>query len=380
MKKKIAILLVILGLAWFGYSRYRASTSATTQYQTAAVEKGTLVISVSASGQVVAANSAPVTTKVSGVVKKVYVKDGDTVRTGQSLLLIEPDQVSRQAVDSAYSSYLSAQNTLNTLKSSMFAANQTFIKGAVANSLVVGDPVYIQQYSTWLAAENNYKNQSLSISSSWSNYLQNSPTVTAPISGKITGLSLQPGSVIDATAKLASIVTHAPLTVSLNLTQIDVPKIKTGLKATVTFDSLPDKTYTGKVISVDTVGETISGVTSYPAVIKLDTQPAEILPNMAASGTIILDTKPDVLLIPSSAVQNSTVRVMKNNQVTEVTVETGLVSDSDTEITSGLSEGDEVVTGTVSGSTTRSTQTTSPFSSFGRGVGGAGGAVFRTGR
>ena len=380
MKKKIAILLVILGLAWFGYSRYRASTSATTQYQTAAVEKGTLVISVSASGQVVAANSAPVTTKVSGVVKKVYVKDGDTVRTGQSLLLIEPDQVSRQAVDSAYSSYLSAQNTLNTLKSSMFAANQTFIKGAVANSLVVGDPVYIQQYSTWLAAENNYKNQSLSISSSWSNYLQNSPTVTAPISGKITGLSLQPGSVIDATAKLASIVTHAPLTVSLNLTQIDVPKIKTGLKATVTFDSLPDKTYTGKVISVDTVGETISGVTSYPAVIKLDIQPAEILPNMAASGTIILDTKPDVLLIPSSAVQNSTVRVMKNNQVTEVTVETGLVSDSDTEITSGLSEGDEVVTGTVSGSTTRSTQTTSPFSSFGRGVGGAGGAVFRTGR
>lgn len=371
MKKKIAILLVVLAAAGFGYSRYRASKSNQTQYQTAAVEKGTLVVSVSASGQVVAANSAPVTTKVSGVVKNVYVKDGDTVRSGQSLLTIEPDQVSRQAVDSAYSSYLSAQNSLNTLKSNMFAANQTFIKGAVANSLVVGDPVYIQQYSDWLAAENDYKNQSLSISSSWSNYLQNSPTVTAPIAGKVTGLSLQPGSVTVASANLASIVTNAPLTVSLNLTQIDVPRIKNGLKATVTFDSLPDKTYTGKVISVDTVGTTSSGVTSYPAVVKLDTTPAEILPNMAASGSIVIETKSDVLLIPSTAVQNGTVRVMKNGQVTEVSVETGLVSDSQTEILSGLSEGDEVITGTVSSATTR-TQTTSPFNSFGRGVGGGG--------
>lgn len=377
MKKKIAILLVILGLAWFGYSRYLASKSDSVQFQTSIVQRGTLVISVSASGQVVAANSAPVTTKVSGVVQKVYVKDGDTVRTGQSLLYIEPDQVSRQAVDSAYSSYLSAQNSLNTLKSNMFAANQTFIKGAVANSLVVGDPVYIQQYSDWLAAENNYKNQSFSVSSSWSNYLQNSPTVTAPISGIVTGLSLQPGSVTVASAKLASIVTAAPLTVSLNLTQIDVPKIKTGLKTTITFDSLPDKTYTGKVISVDTVGTTSSGVTSYPAVVKLDTAPSEILPNMAASGTIVIDTKPDILLVSSSAVQNGTVRIMKNGQVTEVAVETGLSSDSQTEILSGLSEGDEVVTGTVS--TIRTNQTTSPFSSFGRGVGG-GGAVFRTGR
>ena len=368
--------LIILTVVGIGYYRYRASKTDQVQYQTAVVEKGTLVISVSASGQVVAANSAPVTTKISGVVKNVYVKDGDNVRIGQALLTIEPDQVSRQTVDLAYSSYLSAKNSLNSLNSKMFAANQKFINDAVARSLATNDPTYIQQNSDWLASENDYKNQTFSISAAWSNYLQSSPTVTAPISGKVTGLSLVPGSVTVASAKLASIVTTAPLTVSLDLTQIDVPKIKPGLKATITFDSLPDKTYTGSVISVDTVGVISSGVTSYPAVIKLDTAPPEILPNMAASGTIVIQTKADVLIIPSSAIQNSTVRVIKDGQVTEVTVVTGLVSDSDTEITSGLSESDEVVTGTVSNATTRSTQTTSPFSSFGRGVGG--GAVFRT--
>ena len=96
--------LIILTVVGIGYYRYRASKTDQVQYQTAVVEKGTLVISVSASGQVVAANSAPVTTKISGVVKNVYVKDGDNVRIGQALLTIEPDQVSRQTVDLAYSS------------------------------------------------------------------------------------------------------------------------------------------------------------------------------------------------------------------------------------------------------------------------------------
>ena len=374
MKKKIAITLAILAAAGIGYYRYRASKTDQVQYQTAVVEKGTLVISVSASGQVVAANSAPVTTKISGVVKKIFVKDGDTVKTGQALLLIEPDQVSRQVVSSAYLEYLSAKNSLNTLNSKMFAVNQKFINDAVARSLAADDPTYIQQHSDWLASENDYKNQTLSISAAWSNYLQSSPTVMAPITGKVTGLSFVLGSVIVTSTKLASVVTNAPLTVSLDLTQIDVPKIKSGLKATVTFDSLPDKTYTGSVISVDTVGVTSSGVTSYPAVIKLDTAPLEILPNMAASGMVIIQTKADVLIIPSGSIQNSTVRVMKNGQVAETTVETGLISDSQTEILSGLSEGDIVVTGTVFTSTTRTNQTTSPFSSFGRG--GVGGGTF----
>ena len=89
---------------------------------------------------------------------------------------------------------------------------------------------------------------------------------------------------------------------------------------------------------------------------------------------VIIQTKADVLIIPSGSIQNSTVRVMKNGQVAETTVETGLISDSQTEILSGLSEGDIVVTGTVFTSTTRTNQTTSPFSSFGRG--GVGGGTF----
>jgi macrolide-specific efflux system membrane fusion protein len=102
---------------------------------------------------------------------------------------------------------------------------------------------------------------------------------------------------------------------------------------------------------------------------------------MTASVIIQIDKRNDVLMVPTAAVQtangNSTVRVLKNGTVTQVPVEVGISSDTDTEITSGLSEGQTVVTGTVS-TTTTSSQTSSPFSGFGgRGGGFGGGAAVR---
>jgi len=165
------------------------------------------------------------------------------------------------------------------------------------------------------------------------------------------------------------------------LTEIDVPKVKLGDKATIKFDALPDKTFTGKVVSIDTAGVVSSGVTTYPVVIRLDTESDSILSNMAASATIITAIKNNVLIVPLAAVQkqsdgSSFVRLLKNGKPVQTTVEVGLSSSSEIEIISGLSEGDTVVTNIVYPNRTsqqRSTQTQSPF-------GGFGGGAFRMGR
>ncbi|PIV11040.1 hypothetical protein COS50_02225, partial [Candidatus Roizmanbacteria bacterium CG03_land_8_20_14_0_80_35_26] len=143
--------------------------------------------------------------------------------------------------------------------------------------------------------------------------------------------------------KIASIKTKALPMVSISLTEIDVPKVKLDDKATVTLDSLADKTFTGKVVSIDTLGQVSSGVVTYPTVIRLDTESNSILPNMTAAANIITDSKDDALYVPASAVQKQTdgtsyVRVMKNNKPVETTVETSLSSSSQVEIVSGLSE------------------------------------------
>lgn len=411
------IILVVVAGGIVLYRRSAAKASGSPTYTTAQVTKGTLVVSVTGSGKVASTNNLPVTTQASGVISKMYVKEGDTVKAGQALAKIDLDMLAKQRSQQSYASYLGAKNSLASAQANLysaqskeFSANQIFINGAVVRNLDPSDPTYIEQDADWLAAEAAYKNQQaaitqaqISLSQAYSSYQQNSDTIYAPISGKITGWSLQVGNVIsdaslnststsNASTKVANVTTDAKPILSVDLTEIDIPKIKTGDLATITIDSLGTQTYVGKVVSVDNVGGTSSNVTSYPVTIQLDDENPAIFANMAVNATIQVESKSDVLIVPNSAVTTangtSTVQIMKNGQPQTVPVTTGLTSDSETEITSGLNEGDTIVTATIqpTGSKTTTSTGTSPFSALGgganRGFGGAGGAttvVRRTG-
>lgn len=405
---KILVIACLVGLVWFGYKTIRGSTSAKTQYQTETVTKGNLIVSVSASGQVSTANSATVTTEASGVVTKLYAKNGDAVKVGDKIAQIELDLDGRQRSTQAYASYQSAKNNLDTAKANLFSAQSTMLADwqqymdKAQNSTYENTDDspntsnrqltdFVITQDDWLATEAKYKVQQNAITqaqtalnTAWYSYQKASPVIYAPISGTVTGLSLQEGAVITAqttttgsasSQKIASILTTATPIVTINITQIDVPKIAIGNKATVTLDAFPDKTFAGTVVSIDMVGTTTSGVTTYPTVIKLDTDLVGILPNMSLQANIITAIRDDVLVVSSSAVQTqdggSTVRVMKNNTPEIMAVETGLSSDTQTEIISGLFEGDMVVTGTMSNGSSATTTTSSPFGMFGsRGSGG----------
>jgi macrolide-specific efflux system membrane fusion protein len=394
---------------WFTRNTF-FKKNAEPQYQTAQVERGTLVVSITGSGSVSTANSTSINTQASGVVSKVYVQEGQVVKAGTPIAKIELDLSGKQKAQQALASYQSAKNQLAgaqadlySLQSKLFQANQKFMNGAVANGLAKENPDFIEQDADWLASEATYKNQQavisqaqLSVSQSWLSYQETSDTIYAPISGTITGLGLQTGVVIansgsssgtSTATKVANIITDGKPTVKINLTEIDIPKIKVGDKATVIFDALSDKTYVGKVVSIDTVGAVSSGVTTYPVIVQLNDANTGILPNMAATASIITDTVSDTLLVPSSAVQKSTdqttVRIMKNGKIENMTVQTGLASDTQVAITSGLKEGDVVVTAIIQPTAGRSATGTSAFSALGgntRGVnGGFAGGAARTG-
>lgn len=397
-KVTLFIILLITASAIFVWKNFPRAKQA--QYQTAKVEKGTLIVSVTASGQVSQANSATVDTKASGVVSQIYVANGQTVQTGDKIAEIDLDLEGQQRAISAWASYQSTKDSLFSQQSDMLTKWKTFMDTAQSSTYQNSDgspktdtrqlPQYMSINDDWLATEAKYKNQQNLINSAWLSYQQTSSTIYAPISGIVTGLALQIGSVLTAQSntsgtataqKIASIQTAASPIIQVNLTQIDTPKVKIDNKATLTFDAFPNKTYTGKVVSIDTIGSVSSGVTTYPAVIKLDTQNPEIFSNMTASATIITQVKDNVLLVPTSAVQTQneqpTVRVLKNGKVEQIDVETGLSSTTQIEISSGLSEGDTVVTSVISSSQNgqSTSQTQSPFS----GIGGGGGA-FRMGR
>ncbi len=405
---KKGIIISIIGVVILGFFAFRAFGQSSKQptFQTEQATKGTLIKSVSASGQITSSNNVSVTIQASGVVSAVYVQNEDAVNQGQKIADITLDQASQQKQAAAWSSYLSAQSSLNaakakinSLQSTLFKANQTFLNDkGIANpdSTTKEDPKYIEENADWLQAEADYKNQqgviaaaTASLNSASLTLSQTSSSITAPVSGVVKGLTISPGSIITLSSStnsltstsqvLGSIYQEGPIQAQVNISEIDSVNVSEGQKVTMALDAFPDQTFTGLVTSINTNGVVASGVTTYPAVISFDAGNDHLYPNMGVTAKIITKIKNDVVLVPTAAVSTSNgqsiVRVMKNSHVTPITVEIGDSNDTETEITSGINEGDTVVTGVTNNTSSGTQSTTSPFGNRGFGGFGGGGAV-----
>ena len=398
-KKRLIGALLILIVLIFGVWKIIASKSSSNPiYQTS-----TVISTISASGRALSTSVLPINTQSSGIVKKVYVKDGDKIVKGQKIADITLDTAGEQQYLQALSSYysaksglVSAQNAYYTLQAAEYAANVKFMNDAVARTLDVTDPTYIQQNDAWLAAEASFLNQQTtlkqaqsSLSNAAINLQLSSPTITAPYTGTVSNINLVAGMVIASTSststsgtstvsssRVAVITNDATPIINVTLGETDVPNVKVGQKATITFDSITDKTFTGVIATVDRIGTVTSNVTSYGVNIKLDSGSDLILPNMAATADIIVNTATDALYAPSASLitQNGVTlaKTLVNGKEVDVEVSTGISDDTNTVIISGLTEGQAVITGTVSKTTTSASTGTSVFSSGLRGVGGGG--------
>lgn len=193
-------------------------------------------------------------------------------------------------------------------------------------------------------------------------------SVRAPFAGVLAIFTAKKGDVASSGSSLGTLITKQRIaTISLN--EVDVAKVKVGQKATITFDAIEDLSITGEVVEVDALGTTSQGVVSYNVKIAFDIQDDRVKPGMSVSVNIILSTKPDVLMVSSSAIKTkngeSYVEVLVNASPNgapsgpeQKTIAVGDSNDTMTEIVSGLIEGDDVVIQTVSSASVSSAMQT----------------------
>ncbi len=364
-KKRLVVIILIVGTVTFLLIRNNNSEPEVIN-QTATVKRETIVSSITASGTVISSNIENVTTQASGTITKVYVNDGDEVVVGQKLAEIDLDVQGEQNYASAYSTYINAQSSLN-------AANNNYRK-TQASLAVVYDEIQghdddesletkEDRTNAEVANDNAYdsvKSAEAKLYSTSVSFKTASPTITSPSSGTIKSVTIAEGMNIGATEtssgaranqRIATIGTEGLPIATFDVSEIDVSQIKPGQKTTIILDSIPDKTFTGKVVSVDRVGTITSNVTTYPVIVQIDTKSEQILPNMAATANIIVKTKSDVLTVPPAAInyqgETASMKVIKKNQEINQTVELGISSDTAIEILSGANEGDVVIIGTT---------------------------------
>ena len=228
------------------------------------------------------------------------------------------------------------------------------------------------------SAQQQVENAQNSIESTQDTY--DNYTITAPISGQVIVKNVNAGETItrDSSSEtaLAIIYDLSELTFEMSIDEMDIQSVEVGQKVQVVADAFEGQTFTGTVTNVSINGSYSNGVTNYPVTVTLD-DAGDLIPGMNVTGTIILDEATDVLAIPAdSLMRGNRVYVKDPSAEAEpgvpagfrsVEVETGLISDEYVEITSGLSEGDEVY---VDESSTDSSASMMPMG----GMGGMGGA------
>ncbi|MEI7765287.1 MAG: HlyD family efflux transporter periplasmic adaptor subunit [bacterium] len=211
--------------------------------------------------------------------------------------------------------------------------------------------------------------------------------IYTPFGGTLSNVAVKKTDSVSSGTTIATLITDKQLA-ELSLNEVDIAKISTGQKATLTFDAIPDLTISGKVAEIDSIGTVSSGVVNYTVKISFDTSDIRVKPGMSVNATIITDIKQDVLTVPNSAiktqngssyvetfdtaladpatgVQGSPSLTLPNKK----TVTTGISNDTVTEITSGLNEGDIAVAKTITGvtATAKATSTKSILGGMGGG-------------
>lgn len=320
------IILIAGGYYWYNNSK---SGTAAVQYKTTVVEKGMLTTSISGSGNIIVDQLATVDPTITGTVTNLTVKIGDAVKKGQILFIIENDQIDVNLARSK-ASYKLAQKDKDDSK---------------------------QDRLNYETAKLDYENQKATA---------DKRTVVAPIDGTVNVVNIKNGDDLSRVSGSGSNA-QAPITIGdfntlkayISVNEVDIADVSIGQKATLTFSAIDELSATGKVEKIDSLGTLASGVVSYNVIIGFDALDPRIKPEMSVSADIITAVKPDVLLVPNSAVKtqngNSYVQVLNGQMPESKTVEIGLFNDLQTEILSGLKIGENVVTQTIDPNTSATT-------------------------
>lgn len=218
---------------------------------------------------------------------------------------------------------------------------------------------------------------------------------TSPIDGVVTNLPVRVGETVvpglqnSGASLIMTIADMSIITAEVKVDETDIVNVALGQRAEITIDAIPGKKFTGKVIEIGNtailrstgLAASQSAISSQEAkdfkvVVALENPPDEIRPGLSCTARITTATRPKALSIPIQALtvrqkgdleplkpgqkepesmspaqakaakeETQGVFVVKNGQASFKKVETGITGTTEIEVTSGLQEGEEIITG-----------------------------------
>lgn len=171
--------------------------------------------------------------------------------------------------------------------------------------------------------------------------------VVSTVTGTVISMPVNPGDTVSSNTVIGAVGSLRDLKITVYVSEKYSGYLKTGLKAFVSFTSMPGEEFSAKVTSVSPVVNNLNR--TIETVLELDKYDSRIKPGMFATVSLVIQEEDNSFVVPKSAIKtyntDSTVFVIdENNTAKRVVVTTGISNDNDIQITSGLEEGMQVIT------------------------------------
>ena len=377
-KTKILIVLLILGVGgYFVYDKFFKVKDEKVEFITKKAKKGSFSKKVDATGEIFATELIDVGAQVSGQIKKLYVKLGDQVKKGDMIASIDSSTQqnsidNKEAQLAIYKAQLeSAKVALNIAKTQFDRENALFAKNATskqefesAKNTFSANSAKIKE----LEAQIKQTNIELSTAKINLGYTK----ITAPRDGTVVSVQVEEGQTVNANQTTPTIVNIADLShvkMKMQIAEGDITKIKVGTPVEYSILSEPTKKFQTTVSSIDPGLTTLSdgsysssssskssysssssssSAVYYYAQSIVDNKDGILRIGMTTQNELLIANVKDAIIVPSIGIkkdENGTfVYVLKDGKPVKTAVKTGIKDNLDTQIISGINEGDEIIT------------------------------------
>lgn len=298
--------------------------------ETAKVTRGNLQEKLTISGKVQAEEDTLLSFQTGGQLAWVGVKVGDKVKKYQGVASLDQRQVQKNIT-----------KTLNTYEKTRdtFENTQTTYK----DETLWTDSIRRILHGSQMDLNNSVIDVEIQ------DLAKKFANLWSPINGLVVRAdALYPGVNVAPLVTSYEIVNPETVYLSISADQTEVTKLTEGLQGTLVLDSYPDKTLEGEITQVSFVPEATSTDTVYKVKFHFTEPNSDYRYKVGMTGDVTFTTKvaPNALYVPTKFVKSDGekqfVNILKAGKKEKAVITTGLETDQDTQITSGVSEGDTV--------------------------------------
>ena len=353
------------------------------------VERGPMTRSVVATGKIEPITKVEIKSKANGIIERLAVDVDHRVEAGQVLAELDKENLNarlreaRANLEAARAALTAAEAQARKNEIEAEAPDLAFAKSAGQRAQSLADQklisqealdqartVYEQAANRQRAAQSQLLVSRAKIDEARAQVAQAqaaaeraveelaNSTIKAPIRGTVLTRDVEIGSPVSSILNLGA---NATLVMTLGdigqvfvrgkVDEADIGFVKLGMTARITTESFREQTFSGKVTQISPIGVEKDNVTTFEVEVSIDNPGQQLKANMTANAEVILEEKPDTLVVPEAAIsydekKAASVEVADPAADTgrrRVPVKVGIGNGTRTEVLEGLKAGDKVV-------------------------------------